>query len=218
MKFFRWISGKKPAPRYTIKGKNNHIWIVENGQKRELLPTETIEGLSIFIDGNDNNITLYKPFRFINSKILFNCQSSSVLIEQNSICNSLSILNNGGFANRNVSIGQNFGCWGCEILLNGRNNSVFIGKDCVFSKEIHILNGDGHPIFVEGKRLPNPPHTYIGNHVWVGMGVYILKGVSIADNTIVGCGSVVTKSVNEQNTAIAGNPAKIIKRQVSWSK
>lgn len=171
MKFFRWISGKKPAPRYTIKGKNNHIWIVENGQKRELLPTETIEGLSIFIDGNDNNITLHKPFRFINSKILFNCQSSSVLIEQNSICNSLSILNNGGFANRNVSIGQNFGCWGCEILLNGRNNSVFIGKDCVFSKEIHILNGDGHPIFVEGKRLPNPPHTYIGNHVWVGMGV-----------------------------------------------
>lgn len=42
------------------------------------------------------------------------------------------------------------------------------------------------------------------------MGSIILPGVSIADNTIVAAGSVVTKSFVEPGVVIGGGPAKII--------
>lgn len=39
----------------------------------------------------------------------------------------------------------------------------------------------------------------------------ILPGITLGDNTIVGAGSVVTKSFPEGNCIIAGNPAKKIR-------
>jgi acetyltransferase-like isoleucine patch superfamily enzyme len=43
------------------------------------------------------------------------------------------------------------------------------------------------------------------------MNAVILPGVTLGDHTIVGAGSVVTKSFENGNCVIAGNPAKIIK-------
>lgn len=59
---------------------------------------------------------------------------------------------------------------------------------------------------------------YIGNHVWIGEHCYILKNATISDNSVVGSMSVVTKRFDEENVVIAGNPAKIYRRNVMWSK
>jgi len=50
----------------------------------------------------------------------------------------------------------------------------------------------------------------IGNNVWMGGRVTILKGVAIGDNALIGAGSVVTKDV-PRNAIVAGNPARVIK-------
>lgn len=44
------------------------------------------------------------------------------------------------------------------------------------------------------------------------MNAIVLPGVVLGKGTIVGAGSVVTKSFEEGNCVIAGNPANIIKR------
>ena len=50
----------------------------------------------------------------------------------------------------------------------------------------------------------------IGNNCFIGARSIILPGCSLADNTIVAAGSVVTKSVKECGKVIGGNPAKVI--------
>lgn len=50
----------------------------------------------------------------------------------------------------------------------------------------------------------------IGNNVFIGANSTILPGVSIADNCIIGAGSIVSRSCFEPGTIIAGNPAKPI--------
>lgn len=49
----------------------------------------------------------------------------------------------------------------------------------------------------------------VGNNVFIGSNTTILPNVKVGNNCIIGAGSVVTKNV-EDNTVVAGNPAKVI--------
>lgn len=56
------------------------------------------------------------------------------------------------------------------------------------------------------------PSVVIGKYCWIGMNSMILPGVKLGDFTVVGAGSVVTKSFLEGFCIIAGNPAKVIRK------
>lgn len=101
-----------------------------------------------------------------------------------------------------------------SILANGTEiiarKHVSIGKACRIGARCVILDADFHglkPVERDkgGKVLP----ITIGNQVWLGRGVTILKGVTIGDDAIVGAGSVVAKNVPPGGIAV-GNPIKII--------
>ncbi len=51
----------------------------------------------------------------------------------------------------------------------------------------------------------------IGKNVWIGGGCIILPGITIGDGTIIGAGSVVTKSI-PGNCVAVGNPCKVIRK------
>lgn len=50
----------------------------------------------------------------------------------------------------------------------------------------------------------------IGDNVWIGHGVYIMPGVTIGNNSIIGAKAVVTKSIPADSIAV-GIPAKVVK-------
>ena len=56
-----------------------------------------------------------------------------------------------------------------------------------------------------------PKDVWIGKRCWIGMNSIILPGVTLGDDTIIGAGSVVTKSFKDGKVIIAGSPAKVIK-------
>ena len=90
----------------------------------------------------------------------------------------------------------------------------------MFSWDIEILASDAHSLIKEGENkaynIPEP--VIIGNHIWVGSGVKIIKGAVIPDNAVIGAGAVVSGEFTEQNVIITGNPAKVIKRKVNWDR
>jgi len=66
--------------------------------------------------------------------------------------------------------------------------------------------------FVKGYKKYNKDNieTIIGNDVWIGANVVVMKGVSISDGAIIGASSVVTKDVPAYSIVV-GNPARVIK-------
>jgi acetyltransferase-like isoleucine patch superfamily enzyme len=52
--------------------------------------------------------------------------------------------------------------------------------------------------------------TIIGNNVWLGSKVVVLRGVTIGDNAIVGANAVVTHDV-PPGVIVGGVPARLIK-------
>jgi acetyltransferase-like isoleucine patch superfamily enzyme len=78
------------------------------------------------------------------------------------------------------------------------------------------MDFDGHDLRVGGDPRSTRAPIIIGDDVLIGSRATILKGVTIGDGAIVGAGSVVTRSVPAR-ALVAGNPARVIRRDVSWS-
>ncbi|PTB85086.1 acyltransferase [Pseudidiomarina aestuarii] len=100
---------------------------------------------------------------------------------------------------------QSFGCYyqnyHAQIILG---KGTFVAPNCGFITADHSLD--------DLNSSSTGANIVIGENCWIGMNSMILKGVNLADNTVVAAGTVVTKSFTESRIIIAGVPAKIIKR------
>lgn len=122
--------------------------------------------------------------------------------------------------NTSLIIGKDFSCCGGHIRLDENSKNVVIGDDVMFSGEICIYTTDGHAIFdCNNLNLLNSGmDVLIGNHVWIGRRVCLLKGSIVSDNSVVGFSSLITKKFKEGNVVIAGNPARVIKKKINWAR
>lgn len=139
----------------------------------------------------------------------------------------------------NVKIYDFVNLYGCNIADNSKigtfveiQKGVGIGTDVKIQSHTFICEGVtiedkafiGHGVCFINDRYPRstrPDGTLQKEEDWVleptivrkgasiGSGSTILCGIEIGENSIVGAGSVVTKSV-PKNSIVAGNPAKII--------
>lgn len=99
----------------------------------------------------------------------------------------------------------------CSFISEGRG--IIIGCNTLIGASCEIIDSDFHSVNLgqngrrsEGKKSP----IVIGNDVFIGSNVKILKGVTIGDNSVIGNGAIVTKSI-PNNVIAAGIPAKIIR-------
>lgn len=99
-------------------------------------------------------------------------------------------------------------------------DSITIGHHVVISERVMLRDSDNHAIVVSENNVATKSKVaapiVIGDHVWIGMNVIVLKGVTIGDGAVVAAGSMVNKDVPPHCLA-AGVPAKVIKTDVTWS-
>lgn len=100
---------------------------------------------------------------------------------------------------------QHFGCY----FQNWNSGKILIGKGSYIAPNVGIIT-ENHDVYNLNQHVGSKD-VIIGKHCWIGMNSVILPGVELGDYTIVGAGSVVTKSNKEGYCIIAGVPAVKIK-------
>jgi len=135
----------------------------------------------------------------------------------------------------NVHIDMDFHCeyginihCGSDVIINMNctfvdNNRIDIGNNVLIASDVkvytatHTTDVVGRTNTPEGKKLSGCfCRTYsrpiaIEDNVWIGGGAIILPGVVIGKNSVIGAGSVVTRSIPENCIAV-GNPCRVIKQ------
>lgn len=99
----------------------------------------------------------------------------------------------------------------------GAIKSVRIGRGCLFASHVYITDHDHdfsnpmEPVISNNRAVASP--VEIGDYVWLGERVMVLKGVKIGERSVIGAGSIVTRDVPRFSIAV-GSPARVVRQ---WS-
>lgn len=191
------------------KGKDNDISIPEDGN------------FAVKIYGDNNKIYMHKDSTWIGELIIFGNDNKLIIGNVKKFYGSVMM----GFDFERItemsycSIGDNCTSNGVEIKLLEKKSTITIGKDCMFSNGIIMWATDSHSVIDINGNLLNYGHSItIGDHVWVSRNVTFGKNTSVMHDSIIGMSAVVTKKFEEPHIAIGGNPANIIKHNITWSR
>lgn len=194
---------------------NTFVLIKTNGQR---IYNPRIKNLKIKFLGQNNFVEIYEPFFALKSVYIRCGNNCHISIGQNNEYYQAKLLMG---ENNSLKIGSNTTIEEASILQrNSFNNNIIIGSDCQISYEVIIRSTDGHTIYDKNSKVVRnyTKDVIIGDHVWIGARTMVLKGAQIPSNCIVGACALVNKEFTEENTVLAGIPAKIIKRDVNWDR
>lgn len=185
-------------------------------------PTEKFDGLTVTFRGSNSTVEIAEGAVFNNCRFTLgsNARISIGKTHHRGLRNVVVNLTGRG-EGRTLTIGAGTSIEGCRFSMAGDGPRVVtIGADCMMSSGITFRPSDGHAIFDldTGNVINHARPIVLGDHVWVGADVTFLKGGTVPDDTIVGTRSLVSRRFEEPNTAIAGAPAKIVRRRVGWDR
>lgn len=98
-----------------------------------------------------------------------------------------------------------------NAFIKSEGPGIRIGSRALLGSEVTIYDSDFHDLRPDHRRggSPRMAPVELGENVFVGDRVLILKGVTIGEHAVIGAGSVVTRSIPARAIA-AGNPARVI--------
>lgn len=163
-----------------------------------------------------------KGCAFYGLPVIICTKDSSMILGEDVVCVSNFLSNLVGLYQRSII----FARAGAKVILEDdvrmsgvtiySRESIRIGKHTSIGGNVKIFDHDFHPIDPQ-ERLEHPNSGMktkpvdIGENVFIGANVIILKGSKIGNNCVIGAGAVVSGTF-EDNTVIVGNPAKVVRK------
>ena len=164
-----------------------------------------------------SHLNLTSPCKIREKSIVGCIERSSIDIGQKCSFSE----NSSFFAKKDSSISIGKGSHGGAdfVCVSSYDGKIKIGDDCMISTYVVVMANDGHPIFdvKTGKHINGGQDITIGEHVWFGIKCTVLSNSEIGDGSIIGANSVVTKKFTN-NCVVAGNPARLVRKDVAWDR
>jgi acetyltransferase-like isoleucine patch superfamily enzyme len=200
----------------------NVLIIIEDDGRESILPLEdgAVDGMKIDVIGKNNKVRITRRQKFFGCQLNIHGDRNTLDIEASlkPIHHSLFHFSPTG-NDRVIKIGSGFSGIGHFRVVED-NSYIHLGNDCMFSWDVTIMASDYHTIYDKTGQVLNKAAggVTLGNNIWVGCKSTILKNTQIGNGSIVGACSVVTRQFKDENCILAGNPAKIVKRDIRWSR
>ena len=206
-------------------------------QRVEALEHTSLQSRNVSLDCDEGNNIAWSPSANVRGKITIRGRRNEIVISEGADINAfIQIIGDGNIVRIDPQVrlaGKIYFAGSGGTLQIGRNSTfarvefkchegrkILIGKDCMFSYDIELRTTDGHSIVAagSGQRINPPEDIVIGDHVWVGQSVTILKGTRVAGNTMVGARALLNRVYPQEQTILAGSPAKEIKEGITWHR
>lgn len=170
---------------------------------------------SISISGSNNKIIIESRCSFKNFRLVVRGHGNTIIIKRGAwfLGGVISVANNCMLSiGERSSFGQRL-----EMTIDGA--SVIIGDDCLMSAGLNLRTTDTHGIYslADGKVINKPKDIDIGDYVWVGRDVTILKDTKISPCNIIEAQSLFS-GVSQPFELWGGVPAQKLREDVMWSK
>jgi acetyltransferase-like isoleucine patch superfamily enzyme len=192
--------------RFLVRGQGNAL--ITSGA--------VLRGCTIEIIGDNNSLEIMPNARLLGTRIRISGSRNRLWVGRDACARGggLSFDNDGG----RLLIGSKTTFFGVEIGVT-EGGCVSIGEDCLFSSAVEIRNGDSHSLVdgVTNRRINPARDVTIGNHVWLGTRVLVLKGSKIGRGAVVGAASVVIGELPENSLGV-GAPAKVVNGNIRWNR
>lgn len=148
------------------------------------------------IYGSRFKVNFTKKIYFGKNTNLFIGRDGKFLIRGNFICRD----------NNHINIKSGILKIGNNVFFNNGNSincheNIYIGNDTILGEGIKIYDHDHN---IESKKLIKDSgfrkeKVKIGNNIWIGSNVLILKGTQIEDNCVIGAGSIIKEIIPKNN-------------------
>ena len=175
----------------------------------------TLKNSQIIFRGKNNILYIDKDVIIAESVLNFDGDNSVIFLGSSSRQYKLSLTiryNSYAYFGKNCSFNGLLRC----ILSEERN--IFIGNDVMFSFGIWLRISDPHLIYdsFTHTRINPTKSIYIGDHVWVGQDVLILKDSYVGSGSILAARTVLSSKIVPSNSLYGGVPAKMLKTGIFW--
>lgn len=172
---------------------------------------------SIRFTGKNSILVIEDGVNIRDSEIIFDGNNAVVYLSRNKHTYRLAIH---AHSNTCIYIGRDNYFNGRATLITSERQNIIIGDDGLFSFGIYVRTADPHLLYScdTKERINESKSVLMRDHVWIGQGALILKGSSIGSGSVIGGGAVVSGKAIPSNTVAAGNPAKVVKRKIFFSK
>ena len=168
-----------------------------------------IRGNNSYVSAVNSSIT--------NSRIVIDGDNCHLILQKGTMINNSKIVIRG--VNCAIEIGEGTTIGSGDFVCMGIGNSINIGARCMIADNVDVWATDSHPIVdrESGNLLNTSSSILIADHVWIGKGASVLKGVKIGQGSVIGMKSVVTHDVDPYSLCV-GVPAKKIKESIMWER
>ncbi len=193
-----------------------HCRVEGERENRLRLKDAWLTDTTIKFQGSDNEIAVDGCHLF-NSNILIRGTGHHIKIDAGVQLFNIRIKVIGH--NNTIHIGKGTRFGGGNIIHGGESLEITIGANCYFAEGVDIWSTDTHSIYDSESKVDavnKPQSIIIGNHVWTGKDVAILKGAHIGDDSVIGMRSLVTNDIPAR-TLNVGSPSKVIRAGVFWN-